>query len=108
VYTQLTVCFADDREQAIDDALRIWPNTGVPGQLSQDLPTPAHFEQATELVTRDTIVESVPCGPDAGPIIERIQAARAAGADHVYIHQIGPDQEGFCRLWSDEIAPQLA
>ena len=30
-----------------------WPNAAVPGQLSQDLPTWTHFEQATEIVTED-------------------------------------------------------
>lgn len=107
VYTQITVCWGVDRERAIDEARRIWPNTGVPGQLSQDLPTPAHFEQAVELVTRDAIAESVPCGPDVGPIVEKLRAARDAGADHIYVHQIGDDQEGFCKLWNDELRAEL-
>jgi G6PDH family F420-dependent oxidoreductase len=108
VYTQITVCWGTDRERAIDEAWRIWPNTGVPGQLSQDLPTPAHFEQAVELVTRETIAESVPCGPDVGPIVEKLRAARDAGADHIYVHQIGEDQEGFCKLWNDELRAELS
>ena len=31
-----------------------------------------------------------------------------AGVDHVYFHQIGDDQEGFCRFWEKELAPALA
>ncbi len=30
-----------------------------------------------------------------------------AGIDHVYFHQIGPDQEGFCSFWEDELRPVL-
>jgi hypothetical protein len=30
-----------------------------------------------------------------------------AGIDHIYFHQIGADQEGFCRFWADELQPEL-
>ena len=108
MYSQITVCWAPTRDEAVDRAHRIWPNTGVPGQLSQDLPTPAHFEQATANVTKEMIAESVPCGPDTSAITDRIRQAIDAGVDHVYVHQIGDDQEGFCKAWSSEIAPEVA
>jgi len=28
-----------------------------------------------------------------------------AGFDHVYVHQVGPDQEGFMRFYEREILP---
>jgi len=30
-----------------------------------------------------------------------------AGFDHVCIHQVGPDQEGFLRFYAREVLPQL-
>jgi hypothetical protein len=30
-----------------------------------------------------------------------------AGYDHVYVHQIGPDQSGFFRFYRDEVIPKL-
>ena len=74
--------------------LEIWPNAGIPGELSQELPMPAHFEQAAKLVTEETIAGQVVCGPDAERHVAEIQKYVDAGFDHVYIHQIGPDQEG--------------
>ena len=106
VYSQITLCWAPTRDEAIERAHRVWPNAGVPGQLSQDLPTPAHFEQAASTVTKEMIADAVPCGPDTEAIVEKIRAAVAAGVDHVYLHQIGDDQEGFCKVWSSEIAPE--
>jgi hypothetical protein len=38
--------------------------TLVPGQLSQELALPSHFEQASQLVTEDKLAETIPCGPD--------------------------------------------
>jgi coenzyme F420-dependent glucose-6-phosphate dehydrogenase len=106
VYSQITLCWARTRDEAIERAHKVWPNAGVPGQLSQDLPTPAHFEQAASTVTKDMIADAVPCGPDSEAIVGKIREAVAAGVDHVYLHQVGDDQEGFCKVWSSEIAPE--
>ena len=39
---------------------RLWPNEALPGELAQVLPTPAHFEQAAELVTEEMIARDGP------------------------------------------------
>jgi hypothetical protein len=80
----------------------------VPGQLSQDLPTWTHFEEAVEMVSEDEATKSVPCGPDPGPVLESVRKYVDAGYDHLYFHQIGPDQEGFLRFWSEELQSTLA
>ena len=107
VYSQLGVCWAATVEEAVDTAHRVWPNTRVPGQLNQDLRTPAHFEQAVEIVTPEMVAADVLCGPDPGPVIAAIDEAVDAGVDHVYLHQIGPDQAGFLRFWSDDLVPEV-
>jgi G6PDH family F420-dependent oxidoreductase len=107
VYSQTTLCWAPTQEEAVDLAQRVWPNAGVPGQLSQDLATPSHFEQAASAVTKEMIADAVPCGPDTGTIVKKLKEAIDAGVDHVYVHQIGGDQEGFCKVWSSEIAPEV-
>jgi coenzyme F420-dependent glucose-6-phosphate dehydrogenase len=104
IYAQLTLCWAPDRDSAVETAHRIWPNSGVPGQLSQDLPTPAHFEQASSVVTKEQIAQEMPCGPDPEPVLEAVQQMISAGIDHVYFHQVGDDQEGFCQFWQRELA----
>ncbi|MBT8213165.1 MAG: LLM class flavin-dependent oxidoreductase, partial [Acidimicrobiia bacterium] len=103
VYSQITVCWAGDKEQAIDTAHRIWPNPGLPGQLAQDLRTIAHFEDAVKTVSRDSIARDVPTGPDPESYLQAAKEAVAAGVDHLYFHQIGPDQEGFLRFWDEEL-----
>jgi coenzyme F420-dependent glucose-6-phosphate dehydrogenase len=108
VYSQITVCWGPDRERAIDTVEERWRNAAVPGQLSQDLPTPAHFEQAASIVRRDDLAEQVTCGPDVGAIVEQAAAAIEAGVDHLYFHQVGDDQEGFCSVWETELRDALA
>lgn len=108
VYSQISVCWASSHDEAVALAHHVWPNSAVPGQLSQDLPTPQHFEQASTIVTKEMVAEAVPCGPDPEPIIEKIREAIDAGVDHVYLHQIGDDQEAFCDVWSKQIALEVA
>ena len=85
-----------------------WPNTAVPGQLSQDLPTWTHFEQAAEIVTEEDATKSVSCGPHiAGELRDNVQEYVDAGCDHLYFHQIGDDQERFFRSWERELRSAL-
>lgn len=106
-YSQLNICWAEDAAEARSTVHEIWPNAGITGQLSQDLPTWTHFEEAAEMVSEADAVESVPCGPDVEPIVESVTAYLDAGYDHLYFHQIGPDQEGFFRFWTDSLQPAL-
>ena len=106
-YGQVTVCWAEDEAAARKLVLETWPNAGFGGQLSQDVPTPQHFESIAELVREDDVAEKVVCGPDAGRHLEAIQQFIEAGFDHVYVHQIGSDQEGFFRFYADEVLPKL-
>lgn len=107
IYSQQTICWAADREDALDTVQRVWPTSAIPGQLSQDLPTPAHFEMAAELVRRDDLDEQIACGPDLDRIVKDAEEAVSAGVDHLYFHQVGDDQEGFCAVWRDELAGRL-
>jgi G6PDH family F420-dependent oxidoreductase len=90
VWSQLSFCWDRDREAAVERAHRMWPNTGLPGQLAQDLRTVEHMEQATKLVSPEDIEGSgMPLGPDPGPILESIAESEKAGIGFIYLHQIG-------------------
>jgi coenzyme F420-dependent glucose-6-phosphate dehydrogenase len=107
-YGQLTVCWAQSEEEAVRTALEIWPTAAIPGQLTQELALPAFFEQAAEAVTEEQIKEKITCGPDPEPMKAKIQEYADAGYTHVYIHQVGPDQEGFFDFASRELLSDRA
>ena len=104
---QLTICWASSEDEAIATAHRVWPNSAIPGQLSQDLPTPTHFEQASSLVRSEDVAKEIICGPDPGPLLEKIRSYEEGGLDQIHLHQVGPDQEGFLRFWEEQLAPKL-
>jgi G6PDH family F420-dependent oxidoreductase len=98
-------CWAPTVEQAVDIAHEKWPNSGVPGELSQVLPSPRHFEQASQLVTKDQIKESFVCGPEAGPQVEMVGRYADAGYDEVYVANVGPNYRELIDLYAKEVLP---
>jgi coenzyme F420-dependent glucose-6-phosphate dehydrogenase len=107
VFGQISLCYAEDEDTGRKIGHRYWRTAGVPGQLSQDLPTVSHFETASSTVTEAEMSEHFPCGPRLEPIMERAEAAIAAGVDHLYFHQIGPDQDRFLEFWSTTLHREL-
>jgi G6PDH family F420-dependent oxidoreductase len=101
------VCWGADEATALEHVMGLWPNDGLPGELAQILPTPAHFEQASELVTAEIMRDQVTCGPDVDRHVQTLQAYADAGFDEVYVNQIGPDQEAFFDAYRDEVLPRL-
>lgn len=108
VYGQVTVCYDTDVAKATKTAHRIWPNGGMPGLLSQDLPTWTHFEHVAELVTPDHVTKRIPCGPDPGPVVELVEQYNKAGFDHIHFHQVGPNQRGFLDFWQSRLLHALS
>jgi G6PDH family F420-dependent oxidoreductase len=106
-YAQVNLCWAEDEAEARKTVHHVWPNGGVKGPLSQDLPTWSHFEAAAEMVTEEDATSSVPCGPDPQPVVESIRQFVETGFDHLHLHQIGPDQAGFFRFWEAELRPAV-
>ena len=106
-FAQVTVCWAEKEDDAVETALRVWPNAGLRGTLAQELPLPSHFEQAAEMVTREAIAEMIACGPDPERHLAAIREYVEAGYDRIYVHQVGADQQGFLRFYEREIMPEL-
>lgn len=101
------VCWAADDDTAREQVHRLWRSSGLPGELGQELKTPAHFEQGAELVTVDQMAEKYPHGPDPEVYVERLRAYEDAGFDEVYLQQIGEDTAGFFDFFRKEIEPRL-
>ena len=102
---QLTVCWAKTEDEGVRTAHELWPIAGLSGQFKNELPRVAYLEQASKTVTPEVIQEEVVCGPDPQRHLDGIAEFVKAGFDHVYVHQVGPDQEGFMRFYEREILP---
>ena len=95
-------CWAPSEDEGTEIAHRLWGTSGIPGELSQVLPSPKHFEQAAQLVTPEMTRKALPCGPDPAGHAEQLKKYEAAGFDEVYVANIGPHYRELIDLYRRE------
>lgn len=72
-----------------------------------EIKTPAHFEQAVALAREEDVAQAIVCSPDPQIHLDKIRKYAQSGYTHVYIHQVGLDQEGFFKFYEREILPHI-
>ena len=77
------------------------------GALGQELATTSHYQAVAELVREEDVATTVVCGPDPEAHLEKIREYEQAGFTHVFVHQIGPEQDAFIRFYSEKVLPAL-
>ena len=101
------VAYDADAKAGLERAHELWPNTSLEGPLGQELATPSDFEQAVPMVREGDVAETTPHGPDPEPYLEMIRRYDDAGFTHVYIHQIGDNQDEWAEFAARELMPKL-
>jgi coenzyme F420-dependent glucose-6-phosphate dehydrogenase len=106
-YGMVKVCWAYSAEEARETVKYWWPTSAISGPLHADLPTPKHFEDVVEAMGEPKVPEDTILGPNPNSYLKAIQSLQEDGFDHIYLHQIGPDQEGFLKFFKSELLPLL-
>lgn len=106
VQTAFKACYGPSEREAAEVAHRTWAMELLPGQLNQELPTPRTFEAASKLVDHDAVATEMPCGPDPARHCAAFSERAAAGFDEIYVQHVGPDMDGFFKLYAEEVLPQ--
>ncbi len=100
--------YASDEPTARETLAKHWSHGPLPGELNADLRTPSEFMAASKFIRpEDYDGDETPLGPDPEAVLKQLEAFEEAGYDHVILHQVGPDQEGFFRFFEEELAPRL-
>lgn len=99
--------FAPSEDEGAQIAYERWPNGGIPGELSQVLPSPRHFEQASQLVSADMMKSIFVCGNSVEAHLEMIDKFATAGFDELYLANIGPNYRELFDLYQNEVLPRL-
>jgi G6PDH family F420-dependent oxidoreductase len=101
------VAWADTEDEGVDHAHRLWANAGLPGELAQVLPSPHHFEQASQLVTRESTAESIVAGSDVDRHVQQLQDYVDAGFDELYVANMGPNYLAMIEAYGADVLPKL-
>jgi G6PDH family F420-dependent oxidoreductase len=101
------VAWAPTEDEGVGHAHRLWSNAGLPGELAQVLPSPKHFEQASQLVTRESTADSVVAGPAVEAHVRQLGSYVEAGYDEVYVANMGPHYRDMISAYGREVLPAL-
>lgn len=101
------MAWAPTVDEGVELAHRIWPTSGLPGELAQILPNPAHFEQASTLITRESTRDSVTAGNDPARHVEAFAPYLDAGFDEVFVAKMGPHYGDILRTYGEAVLPAL-
>lgn len=105
--SEISLCWAENDEEAIDTVYEYWPLIAIKGGLSWEIPTQTHFQQLAQFIDKEDIAKSTLCSADPQKHIDKIKGSIDAGFDHVCVHQIGPNQDDFIEFFKEEVLPEF-
>jgi coenzyme F420-dependent glucose-6-phosphate dehydrogenase len=103
---QLHVSWAQSREAAEEQAMREWPNGGMPFPKG-DIRNPEDFAAMAKLIHIDNFKNRVLMSADLDEHLDHIQHYVDLGFDEVYVHNVGRNQEEFIRAYGERVIPKL-
>lgn len=106
-YAEISLCWAESEEEAVDTMHRFSRWSGFGWSVLAELATPRAFESVAKSVRPEDVAEKSPHGPDVEDYVAAAAPYVAAGYDHLILHQIGPEQTGFFRFFERELRSAL-
>ena len=103
---QIHVSWAPTQEEAEENAVKEWPNGGMPFP-KQDIKNPEDFEQMAKLVRIENFANRMLITPDLEAHTAQIQKFVDMGFDEIYLHNVGRDQPAFIKAFGEQVLPNL-
>lgn len=103
---QLKVSYAPTDQEAIDSAVREWPNGGMAFPKG-DIRNPEDFEAMAKLVKPEHFKNRVLMTADLDKHVEYVQHFIDLGFDEVYIHNVNREQSAFIDAYGESVIPKL-
>jgi G6PDH family F420-dependent oxidoreductase len=103
---QIHLSWATTDDEAMDNALREWPNGGM-AFPKQDIKNPEDFAAMAKLVRPEHFTNRCEVSSSLKAQTENIQHYVDMGFDEVYLHNVGRNQQEFIEVFGREVIPNL-
>jgi coenzyme F420-dependent glucose-6-phosphate dehydrogenase len=103
---QIHLSWAPTDGEAMDNALREWPNGGM-AFPKQDIKNPEDFAAMARLVRPEHFTNRCEVGADLSKQTENIQHYIDMGFDEIHLHNVGRNQKEFIDVFGREVLPNL-
>ncbi len=108
MYLQVGLAYAASDAQALRDVHDRWRQSVLPASALADLPTPWAFDAATAGATLDDIRGKLRVSSSIQQHVDWLLGDVELGFEHLYLHNVGRDQERFIDECGSTVIPALA
>lgn len=108
LYVQAKHCWAETDDEAVEMAYDQWKTNVFASMVTSEFNVPEQFEKAAQFVRPDDVRAKVCCSADPAVHADRIGELFELGFDHVYVHQVGTNQEAFVDTFGERVLPQFS
>lgn len=103
---QVHVSYAKTDDEATENAVKEWPNGGMPFPKA-DIRNPEDFQAMAKQVEAKHFTNRVFISSDPEQHREYIQRYVNFGFDEIYVHNVGRNQEEFIEVYGEHVIPHL-
>lgn len=103
---QVKVSYATTEQEAIDSAVKDWPNGGM-NFPKADIRNPEDFEAMAKLVRPENFKNRVLTTANLDEHVEYLQHFIDLGFQEIHIHNVNRNQEGFIQAYGKNVIPKL-
>jgi coenzyme F420-dependent glucose-6-phosphate dehydrogenase len=107
IHLQVALNWAPTESEALKGAFDHWRFVTLGGDIGWELRSPEDFETATRFVRPEDMRGSVLISSDLSQHAAWLKEYAALGVDHVYLHQVDLNQQGFIEAFAAKVLPQL-
>lgn len=107
LYLQVHQAFARTDAEARSHAFDQWRTPILPGDVNEHLRTPAQFEAAARFVRPEDMDRYVRISADVERHVAWIRDDLELGFSHVYLHNVGRNQQEFIEAFGERVLPRL-
>ena len=107
IYVQVALNWARSEAEALKGAHDHWRFAALGGDIGWELRSPEDYETATRFVRPEDMHGSVLISSDLARHAAWLNEYRELGVEHVYLHQVDLNQEGFIEAFARHVLPQL-
>jgi probable non-F420 flavinoid oxidoreductase len=107
VYVQVHLSWAEDDETALAIAHDQWRTNTFDSTLAWNLELPAQFDAAAKFVRPDDVSGSVLVSSDLSRHVGWLTEFAELGADGLFLHHVGRDQERFIETFATSVLPEV-
>ncbi len=104
---KVQLAYAEDEKTAIDGAHDQWRTNCVPGPVTQELRTPAEYDELAEGIDDEQVAENVRVSANPDEHVTWLRRDLDLDVDRVVLHDVCRNQGAFIETFGDDVLPHL-